>query len=142
MSKVREPGSDPMPVGLPLYDHRRAHGKSAAFGAEDGKAALGECVGGDREAQTKTVVGHVVRNLPEQIIFCGGVDEVAVGADASAPVAQNASGIVGMIAQHTLVQAHIIQEDLESGGKNVIVGLRGVAAMGRGLAEYFHAASF
>jgi hypothetical protein len=47
-----------------------------------------------------------------------------------------------MIAEDGLVKAHVIYENLESGGENVGVGLGRITAMGRGFAKDFEAAGF
>src|SRR5438309_4239431 len=78
----------------------------------------------------------------KEVAFDVGVREVTVTSLAAAPIAQNPTRVVRMIAQSGVVNAHPVEFHLQGGGEKIIISLRRVDAMRRCFAKDFEPLCF
>src|SRR2546425_160731 len=102
-------GASRKPEGLPVDDHKWADGVAATFGAIDGQAALRDGVARHKAAQAEVGAVAVGEDALQQFAFDVGVSKVTVSSFAAAPVAQDAAGVVRMVAQSGIVNANAVE---------------------------------
>src|SRR5438094_949971 len=86
---------------LPLDDHGRANGETAAFSAINRESTLREGVLRDGATQFQRSVVGAFDDLLQRVPFSHCVNQISVASQPAAPIAQDAARIVRMIAQNS-----------------------------------------